>query len=209
MDRADRVGEPVKHLILVVALCLAGMSAGAQEIVPPPDRNVTPGNMTPGPRVDGPLVREPAPPRPPAQPRWWRFFLPVTTDAVTFKVNDKTIRVAGVESPPVDAKCPTAGGEPWPCGRTALYALRRFLHGRAIECYFPREDGAVDITAPCRVGQSDIGLWLLAQGWARPNDLATDEYRSAASEAVCARRGIWRGQKPGADCPKQPPPSSG
>jgi endonuclease YncB( thermonuclease family) len=199
----------VKPFLVLAFLCLIAAAAGAQEIVPPPDRNVTPPNVTPGPAVDGPLIREPAPPRPPTQPRWWRFFLPVTTDAATFKIKETTIRVAGVEPPPVDANCPVEGGEPWPCGRTALFSLRRFLHGRAIECYFPREDGATDITAPCRVGQSDIGLWLLTQGWARPNDLATDEYRNAASAAVCAQRGIWRGQKPAADCPKQPPPNSG
>ncbi len=139
------------------------------------------------------------------KPRWWRFFLPVTTDSATFKVDDTTIRNRGSDAPPVDATCPVPGSEPWPCGQTALHALRMFLHGRAIECYYPRIDGVTDITAPCRVGQSDIGLWLLTEGWARPNDLATDEYRKAATEALCDQRGIWRGQRRATDCPPQSP----
>ncbi len=197
--------------VAAVLLPLLAAQALAQrvEILPaaPPARDVTPPNVTPGPRVDGPLERIPAPPVPPPDPRWWRFFLPVTTNAATFKSDDKVIRIAGVDAPPIDATCPAEGGDPWPCGRTALHSLRMYLHGRAIECYFPRTDGVVDITAPCRVGQSDIGLWLLTEGWARPNDLATADYRDAASAAVCARRGIWRDEAPPADCPDAPPKS--
>jgi endonuclease YncB( thermonuclease family) len=187
---------------LAAMLCLLAASAAAEVVIlPPPARDVTPPGVTPGPKVDGPVERIPAPPTPPPEARWWRFFLPATSDAATFAVDGKqTIRVAGVEPPPVDATCPLADGTKWPCGRTALYSLRRFLHGRAIECYFPRIDGVGDITAPCRVGPTDIGLWLLSQGWARPDDLATDEYRGAAKAAVCDQRGIWRGQEPTNDC---------
>ena len=196
--------------LLGVAALLAVFGPGpaqAQQTVAPATRDVTPPNVTPGPKVGGPLERIPAPPPPPVQAKWWRFFLPMTTDSATFQAEGLTIRVAGVEPPPVDATCPVSGGEPWPCGQTALHSLRMFLHGRAVECYFPRVDGVTDITAPCRVGQSDIGTWLLAQGWARPDDLATDDYRKAASDALCDRRGIWRGHKPDADCPT--PPKSG
>jgi endonuclease YncB( thermonuclease family) len=205
MDRPHHLGQPVKRLCLVLLLSLPALSANAQVVILPSVRNVTPPEMTPGPQVDGPLERVVPPPKPPPEARWWRFFLPETTDAATFKAEGKTIRIAGVDPPPVDAACPLAGGRSWPCGRTALYSLRRFLHGRAIECYFPQTSDLVDITAPCRVGTSDIGLWLLSEGWARPNDLATDEYRSAATAALCAGRGIWRGEPPPADCP---PPSA-
>jgi endonuclease YncB( thermonuclease family) len=193
------------QMVLAAVMLAVGpaLSAGAAqvEIVPPPSRDVTPPEITPGPKGEGPLVREPAPPRPPEPARWQRFFLPVTVDAATFQVEKRTIHIAGVEPPPLAAVCP-AGAEKWPCGRTALYSLRMFLHGRAVECYFPNAEGVTDITAPCRVGNADIGLWLLGQGWARPSDIATGDYEKAATEAVCAQRGIWRGTKPDADCPK-------
>jgi endonuclease YncB( thermonuclease family) len=199
MDRTHHLGQPVKQLCLFLLLGLLALPASARVVILPPVRDVTPPDMTPGPEVTGPLQRVPAPP---PKPHWQRFFLPETTDAATFKVENKTIHVAGVEPPPVDATCPLADGGSWPCGRTALYSLRMFLHGRAVECYFPDAGDVTDITAPCRVGTNDIGLWLLAEGWARPNDLATDDYRAAASDAVCAERGIWRGRAPPADCPK-------
>jgi endonuclease YncB( thermonuclease family) len=200
MDRTYRLGQPVKRLCLCLLLGLLALPASAEVVILPPTRDVTPPDMTPGPEVSGPLERI----APPPKARWWRFFLPETTDAATFRAENKTIRVAGVEPPPVDAACPLADGTSWPCGRTALHSLRRFLHGRAVECFFPESSDLADVTAPCRVGTSDIGLWLLTQGWARPNDLATDGYRSAASAALCAGRGIWRGQAPPADCPKEP-----
>ncbi len=194
----------MKRLWLLGLVAVFAVAAEAQEIVPPADRNVTPPDMTPGPKVEGPLERIAPPPAPPAKPRWWRFYLPATADAATFETNGKTIHVAGVEPPPVGAACPLADGSSWPCGHTALYSLRMFLHGRAVECYFPDAGDVTEITAPCRVGTSDIGLWLLSQGWARPNDLATDAYRSAATEALCTARGIWRGEAPPADCPPSP-----
>ena len=193
----------MRRLSLLLFLGMLALPANAQETVPAPDRNVTPPGITPGPEVNGPLERIPAPP---PKPQWWRFYLPETVDAATFRADSKTIHVAGVDPPPVGAACPLAEGASWPCGHTALFSLRRFLQGRAIECYFPDGD-VTDITAPCRVGQSDIGLWLLSQGWARPNDLATDQYRSAATDALCGQLGIWRGQKPDADCPPRSPNS--
>lgn len=201
MDRPHHLGEPVRRLGLALLLALLALPASAEVVILPPTRDVTPPDMTPGPKVVGPLERVAPPPAPPPKARWWRFFLPATTDAATFASGGKTIHVAGAEPPPVDAACPLADGGAWPCGRTALHSLRMFLRGRAIECYFPEVSDLTDVTAPCRVGQTDIGLWLLSQGWARPNDLATDDYRAAAGAALCAGRGIWRGQAAPADCP--------
>lgn len=190
--------------LLMFLLTSAGSPVGAQEpspeIVPPAMRDVTPPGITPGPSSEGPLVREPVPPPPPDPPRWRRFFLPKTTDAATFKVEGRTIRIAGVTVPTRDEVCRGAQGGEWPCGRTALYSLRMFLRGRAIECFYPHADTAVEITAPCRVGETDLGLWLLDQGWARPGQYATDEYKAASAAARCRGRGLWRGPEKAEGC---------
>jgi endonuclease YncB( thermonuclease family) len=194
-------------LTLAAVVAIAGV-AQAQEIVPPADRNVTPPGITPGPSGEGPLIREPTPPPPPEQPRWRRYFLPVTIDAATFVIDGKlTIRVSGATPPEIGDTCTFAGGETWPCGRTALHALRMFLRGRAIECLFPYAPDLVEVTAPCRVGETDIGTWLLRSGWARPNDLATEEYRTVFAEARCANVGLWQGAGRPADCPALQPPA--
>ena len=187
-------------LALVCSATVALAESGKVEFVDPPDRDVTPAGVTPAPPGDGPLIRVPTPPKPPEPLRWRRFFLPETADAATFRVGDQTIRVSGVAPPPVDRVCRLDDGGDWPCGRTARYSLRMFLRGRAVECYLPSIAGVVDITAPCRVGGTDLGGWLLAEGWATPDDLATDDYRRLADAARCARRGMWRGRTPPASC---------
>lgn len=190
--------------LLVLAFLIFGVAQAAAEdrgeSVPAASRNVTAPGMTPGPPGDGPLVREAVPPPPPEPPRWRRFVLPETTDAATFKLKDRTIEVSGVASPKVDETCQPADGQAWPCGRTALHALRMFLHGRAVECYYPPAGDADLIVAPCRAGKTDLGLWLLSQGWAKPDGNATDEYRAAAKDAACTGKGIWRDMKKPADC---------
>jgi endonuclease YncB( thermonuclease family) len=194
MDGEDHLGKPVIGA-LARALCVLALFAApayAEDIVAPAVRDVTPPGMTPGPRVDGPLVREPVPPRPPDPPRWRRYFLPATTDAATFATGRLTIHISGVTPPPPDRACMLADGTTWACGRTALFSLRRFLRGRAVECLLPYIEGEADVTAPCRVVKTDLALWLLQQGWATPSDVATDEYRAASLQAQCAGAGLWR-----------------
>lgn len=195
MDGQDHLGEsvrPAARAAFCLLLLTAAPAALAEDTVAPATRDVTAPGMMPGPKVDGPLEREAVPPLPPDPPRWRRFFLPETTDAATFIVKGITIHIAGVTPPAVDATCTFADGSPWPCGQTALYSFRRFLHGRAVECYFPYEEGVTDVTAPCRIASTDLALWLLKTGWAKPNELATGDYKSAAANARCAGLGMWR-----------------
>jgi len=186
---------------LIVAAAIAPVLGEDVQIVPPPSRDVTPPGMTPGPSGSGPLEREPVPPPPPEPPRWHRFELPVTTDAATLVIDNRTIRIAGVKARPRSETCRMADGEDWPCGESALYSLRQFLHGRPVECFLGPQDTGRDLTLACRVGPTDLGLWLLTAGWADPGPEASDQYRHAASVARCARVGLWRGMAEPSDCP--------
>jgi endonuclease YncB( thermonuclease family) len=188
---------------VVLAAAAAGpVWAAEPQLAAPAMRNVTAPGMMPGPKVEGPLERVPVLPPAPPPPRWHRYFLPETTDAATFKTKDRTIRIAGVTPPAVDATCADPAGGTWPCGRTALYSLRMFLHGRAVECYFATGEAGDPLTVPCRVGRTDLARWLLSTGWAKPADGASDDDRQAAKSASCAGHGIWRGTARPADCPK-------
>jgi endonuclease YncB( thermonuclease family) len=187
--------------VFVLVAVAAATLATAQELRPAV-RDVTPPGITPAPKVEGPLERIPAPLRPPEPPRWWRFYLPETTDAATFVTQGRTIRLSGVVPPPVEETCRNGDGTSWPCGRMALTSLRMFLRGRAVECFYPLVEAMPgEIVAPCRVGPTDIADWLLTQGWATPSDLATDGYRRDADQARCARVGLWRGAPQPDACP--------
>ncbi len=198
----------MRALLFALALLASASGALPQETVAPAVRDVTAPGITPGPSGNGPLVREAVPAPPPEPPRWRRYFLPATVDAGTFVIDGRlTIRVSGVAPPAVDHTCTFAGGEAWPCGRTALHALRMFLRGRAIECLFPYADALAEVTAPCRVGATDLGAWLLSSGWAEPDELATDAYRAAALAARCAKLGLWRGAERPRGCPEPDTPA--
>jgi len=192
---------------LVAFLAGAGASAVADDalMVQPAERDVSPPGVMPIPA--GPLVRELVPPPPPEPPRWHRYFLPQTPNAATLVVPGMTIRISGVAAPPPTATCATADGGTWPCGTTALFALRRFLHGSAVDCYFPHAEEADEVVAPCRAGGKDMGLWLLQNGWARTDVLATEDYRAAEKTAACTARGLWRGTAAPGDCPANTPKS--
>jgi endonuclease YncB( thermonuclease family) len=203
MDRAHHLGEPVVRIAraaVVVALVLAP-SVVAAEGVAPATRDVSPPGITPPAITDGPLVRVPVPPPPPDPPRWRRFFLPATADAATFTVGALSIHIAGVSPVAPGAICQDTDGTSWPCGQTALFSFRRFLHGRPVECYMAPPADAKDIAAACRIGTVDLGAWLLTAGWAKAGAGATDAYRSDASAAACAGVGIWRGAARPAGCP--------
>jgi endonuclease YncB( thermonuclease family) len=188
---------------VLLAFLIAVPLTHAEEIVSPATRDVTPPGVMPAPQGEGPLVRQPLPPKPPEPARWRRYFLPATTDAATFAVDGLTIHVAGVTPPAVDERCQSREGGDWPCGRTALHALRMFLRGRAVECYFPPVAGVEEVVAPCRVGATDLGHWLLSAGWARPSELATPEYLTASLGARCARTGLYTAEQPPLLCPSK------
>ena len=208
---AFRSGSGIARTAVILVAMLAAGPGPAQdsqeyEVVPRASRDVTPPGITPGPEVDGPLLREPIPPPPPEPAKWRRFFLPRTTDGATFVTKENLeIRVYGVAPPALDQTCERADGEVWPCGRTALFSLRMFLRGRAVECFLPALDGIDRAIAPCRIGSIDIGHWLLRQGWALPDENATEAYRALAREARCDRLGMWRGAPPESDCPAPEP----
>ncbi len=200
--RRRRVIGPGLAAVLAAAIAsLATGHAAAQDTVAPATvRNVTPPGVLPGPDVEGPLVREPVVLPDADPPEWHRFHLPATHDAATFEANGLVIRLAGVTPPDLDANCAPADGDRWPCGRVARHALRMFLRGRAIECYFPFSMALVTVEAPCRVGATDLALWLVAGGWATADEEAPDDYRDAAAQARCTGAGMWRGRADAAAC---------
>ncbi len=197
------MGEPVRRRLGVLLFLVSASAALAQGStgLRPTVRDVTPPSFTPAPKVDGPLERIPAPPRVAEAPRWWRFYLPVTTDSATFVTEGRTFRVAGVVPPALDRTCTNADGTEWPCGRIALTSLRLFLRGRAVECFYVLTQATAEMTAPCRVGPTDIAAWLLTQGWATPAADASDAYRRNAEDARCGRRGLWRSEAAPDTCP--------
>lgn len=137
------------------------------------------------------------PPKPPKtkMPDDWngtKLFQPVASAAGVIEAKGYSVAISGVDIVRQDETC-TDGGKSWTCGTRARTAFRAFLRGRAVVCTVPPEGGRDLITAECRVGNQDVGQWLIENGWARA--AKGGPYVEAGEKARTARKGIF-GQAP-------------
>jgi endonuclease YncB( thermonuclease family) len=133
------------------------------------------------------------PPKPPKlkMPDDWngtKLFQPVAPAAGVIEAKGYSVAISGIDIVRQDETC-ADGGKSWTCGTRARTAFRAFLRGRAVVCTVPPEGGRDLIAAECRVGNQDVGQWLIENGWARAaND---GPYVEAGEKARKARKGIF------------------
>lgn len=154
--------------------------------------------ITPGPFAAAePLPREAVPAGP--EPADWTTYRRVTiVGAGEIDLGKRRIVLAGLAPLPADRQCRvTKGAAEHPCATLALQALRQRVRGLGVQC----RSGADSASADCRIGATDLSLWLIEQGWAEAASDAPEAYRAAESEARCAAKGLWRTAAPPADCP--------
>lgn len=107
------------------------------------------------------------------------------------KADDKIIILAGIEALAAGSKCKYASGKSWECARWGKYALRRFIRGRAVVCDLIEEISATEVAGRCKVGNADIGQWVVRRGWGKPTADSAGLYADALSAAKKAKLGLW------------------
>jgi len=209
LDRTFRIaGLGVAIAVVAATVSLAQTEAPAsgksprivapQLIAPPEGAQSDLQRIEPRPPLDGAAIQGndivPATPKPQALPAKKLLkadpllFAPVAEQAGVLQAEGRAITISGVEPVPVDEMCGQDAGTPWPCGMAARTAFRGFLRGRAVRCEFPDGDVPETVTVPCRLGNRDLGEWLVANGWARAAD---ENYKDAAKAAEEAKRGLF------------------
>ena len=167
-------------------------------------RNVTAPGMTPAPSGSGPLEREALPKKAPTPPRWKAYAPVVVEEAGLLDIGPRKVRLAGINTPTADRLCspPASDGTEArvACSHLALVALRRRIRAFGVECRISANETADPVVAPCRIGPTDLALWLVEQGWAQAAKQAPEGYVAAEKEARCARRGVWREVETPPDC---------
>ncbi|CDX24581.1 conserved exported hypothetical protein [Mesorhizobium sp. ORS 3324] len=113
---------------------------------------------------------------------------PVATAAGLIKAKDYSIAVSGIDVVKADETCIDAG-KSWDCGVRARTAFRAFLRGRTVVCALPPQGGEAAIAVKCWVGNKDVGLWLVENGWARAAQ--GGPYVEAENKARAAKKGIF------------------
>ncbi|MER9595821.1 thermonuclease family protein [Mesorhizobium sp. M0244] len=136
------------------------------------------------------LAGPPKPPKTkmPEDGKGMKLFQPVAPAAGVIEAKGYAIAVSGIDIVKQDETC-TDSGKSWSCGVRARTAFRAFLHGRAVVCTVPPEGGRDLIAAECRIGNQDIGQWLVENGWARA--AKGSAYTEAGEKARAAKKGVF------------------
>jgi len=114
-------------------------------------------------------------------------------DGDTVVISGTHIRLEGIDAPEADQICTDANGKPWPCGRTAMRELRRFIRGGDLTCDKRATDRYHRVLAVCKLPDgTDVNAWLVRQGWALAAGFVK-VYETEQDEAEAAKRGIWAG----------------
>ncbi|MFK7792117.1 MAG: thermonuclease family protein [Devosiaceae bacterium] len=158
----------------------------------PDVRQVIPGRAVHVPPVGEELERLPAPPVAPLAPRAVNLGIVVVEEANRLRTRRGMVMLAGTQAIAPDATCPLADGRIPACEVLARTAVRRFVARRTVSCTLGlREDTGEDHTAPCTLGDTDLALWIIAQGWAFVGADASTQMRAAQTTARQEQRGLW------------------
>lgn len=116
---------------------------------------------------------------------------PRVIDGDTLEVAGQRIRLHGIDAPESRQLC-RRDGEPWRCGKDATSALKTFLGNRPVSCKELDRDRYRRIVAKCTVEQTDIGRWLVTEGWAMAYRRFSLDYVGEEVDAREGRKGIWQ-----------------
>jgi endonuclease YncB( thermonuclease family) len=116
---------------------------------------------------------------------------PTVIDADTLDVGDRRIRLFGVDAPETRQAC-DLNGHKWQCGEHAALELTVWLHERTVFCRRKGPDSYGRMVAACNRGISDVGGWLVSNGWAVAATKYSMSYVSQENEAKTLNAGIWK-----------------
>lgn len=115
-------------------------------------------------------------------------------DGRSFRADGATIRLANLALPGPRQQCRRLDGVLEPCFERARTRLDLMTRHRPVACDLAAAaPGALTapLTGDCRVGDGDLALRLIREGWATPLS-DTPEAAAALAEARRAKAGIWR-----------------
>jgi endonuclease YncB( thermonuclease family) len=80
----------------------------------------------------------------------------------------------------------------WACGKRAQVALYNATKMQRLTCIELSRDARDSLVAECKANEVAISAWLVANGWATPDE-DNEGYRAELAQARSERRGLWNG----------------
>ncbi|MFA7429892.1 MAG: thermonuclease family protein [Rhodospirillaceae bacterium] len=112
-------------------------------------------------------------------------------DGDTLAIQGVRVRLWAVDAPEIDQTCRSAAGLTWPCGLAAAEVLKERLRGQFVTCWRRDTDRYGRMVATCTVGTTDVGAWLLINGWAVTYWREVPAYSDLEHMAKSNKAGIW------------------
>ncbi|WBV42111.1 thermonuclease family protein [Pseudoroseomonas cervicalis] len=109
-------------------------------------------------------------------------------DGDTLRLGERTLRLAGLVSPPRGQTCSTAHGVGFDCGGAAAQALAQLVQNRDLNCRVQGRDRFGRALGVCQAGGMETNAALVASGWALAEGGALQAEEQAARGAG---RGLW------------------
>jgi len=119
--------------------------------------------------------------------------LATVIDGDTIEINNKRIRLYGIDAPESSQRCNT-NGELWPCGRRSAFALDKIVSGKLIKCLVQDTDRYGRAVCKCYRGTLDINAYMVRQGWAVAYEKYSRDYVFQQEHAKENKLGIWESE---------------
>jgi endonuclease YncB( thermonuclease family) len=116
-------------------------------------------------------------------------------DGDSFKLNESSIRLDGIDAPELKQNCNSADGSIWRCGPESRKQLGILLKSGEVKCAATAKDRYGREIATCSAGKiADVAKEMVRQGWATASGREGEgKYAAEEAEARKAKRGIWQG----------------
>lgn len=113
-------------------------------------------------------------------------------DGDTIDIHGTRIRFNGIDAPESGQTC-EAGGTSYRCGQKAALALSDFVGSRTITCNKTGTDRYQRVIAKCFADGTDLGSWMVLNGWAIAYRKYSMDYVADEDRARNQKVGMWAG----------------
>jgi endonuclease YncB( thermonuclease family) len=114
-------------------------------------------------------------------------------DGDTLEIRGERIRLFGIDAPELRQTCPAfVPGGLYRCGERAALVLTGRVGGETVSCEPRLRNWRGRLSAVCRVGETDLGAWLVREGWALAHPRFGADYLDEQQRAETSKAGLSR-----------------
>lgn len=111
-------------------------------------------------------------------------------DAGTLRLQDRVVRLLGVDPPRRGVTCRSSDGVGVDCGAAATNALAAMVSGVPVACRLRGQDDHGRSFAVCEASGTELNRAVISAGWARA-DRSAPALKLEEDDARAAHRGLW------------------